>query len=695
MLATLAVPIAGPAPAVAADLDFQGGPEAGSVATVIPNDHTPFAVRFNGSGLDPDSTYYVKVRFTLTPTPSGGGANNRGFVWNKTTGKWVVNRGAQWGEYPTIETDADGKVKSGGDANWMFAKFGNENNSGTYYLNISLNKAGDEGATRNSDAPLQVTVVDMKTEGAWLHNGIATGAQDFKRVTLNSVDATSSTDKVLTIHRTEKNDIDDDSNGIVDDEDWGPAGATGDWRLVSSAEETVAVYMQQAHKGDFKMKSADEDIAFGSEDTTAPAAPTDLAVHVDATTASLSWDAATDDVGVTAYHVYRWEDVSNVEFTAPHVRIATVSETSFEDSGLTPGATYNYEVRAADAATNVSARSGAVSAPIPLTHTLTYLAGSGGSIVGEATQTVPDGGDGEQVTAVPDANHRFVAWSDGFDEAARTDINVTEDLTVTATFAPTWGVEIQHDAAGVTFDRFVSGHNTAYSGGGYVYGRWTGTKLQARFSGERVRWVGPKQPNYGKADVYIDGVKRQTVDCYEPKASATLSTELFKAEGLKDGPHTLEIRLVGQKNPASTSTIVVIDRFEVGGINAGGGGVRIDEAKGTLAGPWIKGNNSTYYAKAYHYSRYTNASFKATFTGTKVAWIGPKTGAYGRARVYIDGVQQGTTVSQRGTMGWRERVWESKKLTPGTHTIEIRPTATKDPQSRGLNVVIDALDVTP
>ncbi|MDY0088419.1 MAG: hypothetical protein RBS78_08815, partial [Coriobacteriia bacterium] len=71
----------------------------------------------------------------------------------------------------------------------------------------------------------------------------------------------------------------------------------------------------------------------------------------------------------------------------------------------------------------------------------------------------------------------------------------------------------------------------------------------------------------------------------------------------------------------------------------------------------------------------------------------PKTGGYGRARVYIDGVLQ-STVSQRGTVGWRERVWESKTLPYGKHTIEIRPTATKDPQSKGLNVVIDALDVT-
>jgi subtilisin family serine protease len=84
-------------------------------------------------------------------------------------------------------------------------------------------------------------------------------------------------------------------------------------------------------------------------------------------------------------------------------------------------------------------------------------------------------------------------------------------------------IDLQHDAAGVTFDRWVTGLSTEYSGGGYVYGRWTGTELKATFTGSRVRWVGPKQPSYGMADVYIDDVLvASDVDCYAPAGSATL-----------------------------------------------------------------------------------------------------------------------------------------------------------------------------
>ena len=191
------------------------------------------------------------------------------------------NRGVAWDRYPTIQTDGSGNVISTNDANWLFFKFGNENNTGTYYLNITLNKGGIDGQSRNSDAPLAVQVVDMKTAGAWLHNGTAAAATDFKRVTLNAFGASSSTTQVVSISRTETNTIDDDSNLVVDDEDYGPVGKTGDWRLAASAETTVDVYIQtnlQSGVGgnDFVMGHADQDIALGAADQSAPTSPTAL-----------------------------------------------------------------------------------------------------------------------------------------------------------------------------------------------------------------------------------------------------------------------------------------------------------------------------------------------------------------------------------------------------------------------------------
>ncbi len=45
------------------------------------------------------------------------------------------------------------------------------------------------------------------------------------------------------------------------------------------------------------------------------------------------------------------------------------------------------------------------------------------------------GGSRHPVTAMPNTGYHFVSWSDGVLTAARTDLNVTADLSVTASFA--------------------------------------------------------------------------------------------------------------------------------------------------------------------------------------------------------------------------------------------------------------------
>lgn len=69
-------------------------------------------------------------------------------------------------------------------------------------------------------------------------------------------------------------------------------------------------------------------------------------------------------------------------------------------------------------------------------HTLTYVAGPNGSIAGTSPQIVYIGENGSAVEAVPDWGYYFLAWSDDETENPRTDTNVTEDITVTAIFAP-------------------------------------------------------------------------------------------------------------------------------------------------------------------------------------------------------------------------------------------------------------------
>jgi hypothetical protein len=91
----------------------------------------------------------------------------------------------------------------------------------------------------------------------------------------------------------------------------------------------------------------------GDPDTTPPSVPGNLVANaVSASQINLTWDASTDNVGVTGYKVYRND-----------VLIASPVVTSFNDSGLAASTTYTYTVKAVDGEDNESA----ISAPAQAT----------------------------------------------------------------------------------------------------------------------------------------------------------------------------------------------------------------------------------------------------------------------------------------------------------------------------------------
>ena len=69
------------------------------------------------------------------------------------------------------------------------------------------------------------------------------------------------------------------------------------------------------------------------------------------------------------------------------------------------------------------------------TFTLAYAADGNGTISGASPQTVNFSASGDAVTAVPNPGWYFVNWSDGLMANPRTDLNVTNDLSVIAHFA--------------------------------------------------------------------------------------------------------------------------------------------------------------------------------------------------------------------------------------------------------------------
>jgi hypothetical protein len=153
-----------------------------------------------------------------------------------------------------------------------------------------------------------------------------------------------------------------------------PSGWTGDWSTSSatlapgaSAQTTLTINVPStAAPGSYSSPIAAADITGRHAATTAtasytvefvdtvpPTAPERLAARQKQSQIQLSWNASTDNVGVTGYRVLR-----------NGVAVATTSTTSWSDSNVITGTTYTYAVVAFDRAGNQSSPSNSLSVAV-------------------------------------------------------------------------------------------------------------------------------------------------------------------------------------------------------------------------------------------------------------------------------------------------------------------------------------------
>ncbi|HSM63943.1 MAG TPA: GEVED domain-containing protein, partial [Gillisia sp.] len=116
-------------------------------------------------------------------------------------------------------------------------------------------------------------------------------------------------------------------------------------------------------------------------DTTAPTAPSSLSASgTTQTTTSLSWNASSDNVGVTGYNVYQGGSL-----------IGTITGTSTSITGLSASTTYSFYVKAKDLAGNISASSNTINVTT-LGTSLSYCTSKGNSVADEYIDYVSIGG---------------------------------------------------------------------------------------------------------------------------------------------------------------------------------------------------------------------------------------------------------------------------------------------------------------
>jgi hypothetical protein len=162
-----------------------------------------------------------------------------------------------------------------------------------------------------------------------------------------------------------------------------------------------------------------------------------------------------------------------------------------------------------------------------------------------------------------------------------------------------------------------------------------------------------------------------------------------------NGSHTLTAvaRDAAGNTAASAGVTVTVS-------NGGGGGTttRFEETSPaiTYTGTWSPPLDSPPGASGGTYKESNEAGARATlsFTGTQVTWISGSATVTGIANVYLDGSLVATIDTYSPTLQTQVKMYTSPVLSPGTHTLTIEATGTKNPSSGNAWVVVDAFDVT-
>ncbi|MEU7864460.1 glycoside hydrolase family 43 protein [Nonomuraea sp. NPDC049141] len=91
----------------------------------------------------------------------------------------------------------------------------------------------------------------------------------------------------------------------------------------------------------------------------------------------------------------------------------------------------------------------------------------------------------------------------------------------------------------------------------------SGATATIRFIGTQVALLSVRDRGNGIASISIDGGQEQLVDYY---SAIRVGQELnYLSPVLTPGPHTLRVRVTGDRNPASDSTVISLDRIEIYG----------------------------------------------------------------------------------------------------------------------------------
>jgi bacillopeptidase F len=219
--------------------------------------------------------------------------------------------------------------------------------------------------------------------------------------------------------------------------------------------------------------------------------------------------------------------------------------------------------------------------------------------------------------------------------------------------------------------------NSHAIGGSYTADHLAGATARYGFSGTYITWYTIVGPNFGVADLYIDGVPKATVNCYR---STTAFGAAFTISGLSAAPHVLTIRVRGVKgSSAGTGTYIALDALRRNGVT-------INTPPATYT--WGTVSSSSASGGTYIRADIAGQQTQFRFRGTQIEWdtvLGP---GMGMANVYIDGVFKGKVDNYSATAKYQSPLTYGG-LTDTIHTFTVVVLGTHRAGASGSVIAID------
>jgi len=293
-------------------------------------------------------------------------------------------------------------------------------------------------------------------------------------------------------------------------------------------------------------------------------------------------------------------------------------------------------------------------------------------------------------------SHTLAVESTGLKNASSVDYAVVVDAFDVSPSSPPppTGTRFEETTSATSFTAgWTQGDTTkAWSGATAAVSATPGARAAFTFAGTSVQWIGSSGPQAGIARIFLDGALQATVDTY---AATEIQAVVFKVTGLAAARHRLEVEVTGQKNPAASNSLIVVDAFDIR--------ARVEDADPSIAysGAWTaqdtiraySGTSLQYGSGTAARSATAGAGAQFAFTGTSVSWIGPRGPWLGMADVFVDGGFAARVDLYSPNDVVQATVFSTGGLPDGPHTLRIDVAGEKNPAATSAWVIVDAFDV--